>query len=57
MDIIGTIIIMLGVIFIYDARQITKERFSYSDQNSMTRTFKVVGFIMSIIGGLILLIV
>lgn len=48
--VVGTIIIMVGIIFIYDARQITKSRFSFSDQNSATFAFKIIGFIMSVIG-------
>lgn len=53
---IGTIIIMIGIIFIYDARQITKSRFSFSDQNSATFAFKLIGFIMSIVGCLLILL-
>lgn len=54
--IVGTIIIMIGIIFIYDARQITKKRFSFSDQNSATLSFKIIGFVMSIIGCLLILL-
>ena len=53
--IIGTIIIMFGIIFIYDARQLTKKVFSVSDQNGATFAFKLIGFILSIVGGLLIL--
>lgn len=53
--IIGIVVIMLGIILIYDARDFAKQLFSYSDQNSATLTLKVVGFILSIIGGLLVL--
>ena len=46
---------MLGIIFIYDARQITKKVFSNTDQNSATFAFKIIGFIISVIGGLLIL--
>ena len=55
MDIVGTIIVMIGIILIYDARQITKKRFSFSDQNGATLAFKIIGFIISIIGGLLIM--
>lgn len=55
--IISTIIIMLGIILIYDARQITKKRFSFSDQNAATLAFKIIGFIIVVIGGLLILLI
>ena len=59
MDIIGlvgTIIITIGTILIYDARQISKRRFSYSDVNNATASLKIVGFVLSTIGGLLIII-
>ena len=35
-EIIGTIIIMLGIILVYDARTISKKLFSSADQNVAT---------------------
>ena len=54
--IIGTVVVMLGVIMIYDARQITKKIFSFGDQNEATKALKVTGFIMSIIGSLLIML-
>lgn len=54
-DLIGTILLMCGVILIYDARPIAKKIFSFSDQNSGVKGMKIVGFIFSVIGGLILI--
>lgn len=54
--IIGTIIMMIGIILIYDARPITKKIFSFSDQNEAALALKILGFIMSIIGGVLILI-
>ena len=51
---IGFIIIMLGNIMIYDARKLTKKWFSFHDQNEGTKWFKIGGFILSIIGILVL---
>lgn len=47
---IGTILAMLGVILIYDARPITKKMFSFGDQNEATLGLKLVGFLFSIVG-------
>lgn len=53
--IIGVIVIMLGIILIYDARDLAKKFFSFSDQNSATLGLKIAGFILDIIGGLLVL--
>ena len=47
---IGTILAMFGVILIYDARPITKKMFSFGDQNEATLGLKIVGFIISFVG-------
>ena len=54
-EIIGIIILMCGVILIYDARPITKKVFGFGDQNEATKSIKIVGFILSVIGGLLIL--
>lgn len=50
LQVIGIIILALGVILIYDARPITKKVFSFSDQNEGVLGLKIVGFILSIVG-------
>lgn len=55
-EIIGTIILAVGVMLIYDARPLTKKIFSFGDQNEGAKGMKIVGFVMSIIGGLMILI-
>ena len=52
---IGTILAMLGVILIYDARPITKKIFGFGDQNDATTGLKILGFIFSIVGGIMLM--
>lgn len=54
--IIGTIILMCGVILIYDARPITKKVFSFGDQNDGVKGLKIVGFVLSTIGSLLMLL-
>ena len=57
MKLLGTLIIMVGVILIFDARKIKKKAFSFGDQNEGTLGLKITGFILSIIGGLMLLFI
>lgn len=51
---IGTIIAMLGVTLIYDARPITKKMFSFGDQNEATLGLKLIGFVISLVGAVII---
>ena len=48
------ILMAISAIMIYDARKITTERFSFSDQNNGTKWMKIGGFIIFVIGILIL---
>ena len=51
--ILGLLLATLGVIMIYDARPLTKKMFSFGDQNEATSGLKILGFIISIIGVLL----
>ena len=51
---ISVIIILAGVILVFDARLITKKYFGFGDQNEGTDGLKILGYIISIIGGLLL---
>lgn len=51
--ILGLLLATFGVIMIYDARPITKKMFSFGDQNEATSGLKILGFIISIIGALL----
>lgn len=55
--IVEIFIIMCGVIFIYDARPITKKVFSFGDRNEAVFGLKITGFILFVIGGLMLMLV
>lgn len=50
---IGIVLAMVGVILIFDARPITKKMFSFGDQNDATLGLKLVGFVISIIGAIL----
>lgn len=53
-NLIGVLILLAGVILIYDARVITKKVFGFGDQNEATAGFKILGVIISLIGALII---
>lgn len=55
--IISFVIMMLGVIMIYDARKLTKKWFSFHEQNESTKWSKIIGFILFVIGMILLFFV
>lgn len=52
LKIIGVLIILAGVILVYDSRLITKKFFGFGDQNEATIGMKLIGFIIAIIGAI-----
>lgn len=52
--ILGLILSMFGVICIFDARLITKKMFSFGDQNEATMGLKILGFLVYIVGIIII---
>ena len=50
---IAVLMILAGVILIYDARIITKKFFGFGDQNEAASGLKILGFFVVIIGGLL----
>ena len=51
---ISVLIVLLGVILIYDARIITDKIFGFGDKNEATGGLKILGSLIAIIGILIL---
>lgn len=47
---IGALILLAGVVLIYDARIITKKMFCFGDQNEATSGFKILGVLISFVG-------
>lgn len=52
--IIALIIVAIGAVMIYDARILTEKWFSFGDQNEGSKAFKIVGWILTVIGCLII---
>ena len=53
-NLIALTIVILGVVMVYDARIITKKIFGFGDQNQAAWGLKIMGFIILIIGALII---
>ena len=51
---ISFILIMFGIIMIYDARKLAKKWFNFHEQNKVTKLLKVIGFIVSILSSSLL---
>ena len=51
---VGIIMVLVGVIMVYDARILTKKFFGFGDQNEASNGLKILGFILAIVGGLII---
>ena len=52
---IGIVSLTSGVKLIYDARPIAKTYFSFNDKNVAVGVLKVLGFILAVIGTLLLI--
>lgn len=52
--IIGLVLSVVGVIFIYDARSISSKLFGFGDKNEASAGLKILGFLIAIIGVLII---
>ncbi len=51
---IATISLVCGVKFIFDARPIVKKYFSFEDKNEAALGLKIFGFLLMILGGILL---
>lgn len=54
LKLIGALILLVGVILIYDARIITKKVFGFGDQNEATAGFKILGVLLNVVGAVII---
>ncbi len=55
-QIVALIVIAIGVVMIYDEKKKKKKWFSFGDRNSSVKTLKIIGFIIAIIGSLIVIL-
>ena len=53
-DFIALLLCLVGVVMVYDARVITKGLFGFGDQNQAAWGLKILGFIIAMIGCLLI---
>ncbi len=53
-DFIALLLCLVGVVMVYDARVITKRLFGFGDQNQAAWGLKILGFIIAMIGCLLI---
>lgn len=53
LKLIGLIFVLAGIIMVYDARILTRNWFSFGDQNEASTGFKILGALVCIIGAII----
>ena len=53
-DFIALLLCLVGVEMVYDARVITKRLFGFGDQNQAAWGLKILGFIIAMIGSLLI---
>lgn len=53
-DFIALLLCLVGVVMVYDARVITKRLFGFGDQNQAAWGMKILGFIIAMIGCLLI---
>ena len=46
----ASLLLLFGIILVYDARSISKREFGFGDQNQATGGLKILGTILSILG-------
>lgn len=55
LKILVLLVIVIGVIMVFDARLLTKKLFSFGDQNDATAGLKIVGFLIAISGTIVMI--
>lgn len=53
LKLIGLLLVLAGVIMIYDARILTRNWFGFGDQNEASTGFKILGALICILGAVI----
>ena len=55
LNVFGAVIALVGCFLLFDSRRLVKKYFNFGEENDATKGMKVIGFILIIIGGLILI--
>ena len=55
-NLISAVGVLVGLIFVFDARRITKKNFSSADENKITLGIKIFGALLILIFGMLVFI-
>ncbi len=55
LNIIGALVLLVGVLMLFDARALVKKYFNFGEENTATLGMKIVGVMLILVGGIILL--
>lgn len=56
LNILGAILLLVGVLVTFEARRLVKKYFNYGAENVATLGMKILGFTVAVIGGLIMIL-
>lgn len=54
-NLIGAILMLIGLVTTLDSRRLVKKYFNFGEENTAVTGLKIVGFIITFIGGIILM--
>lgn len=54
-DIFGAMILLVGCFLLFDSRRLVKKHFNFGEENDATKGMKVIGFILIVIGGIMMI--
>lgn len=55
LKIFGGVIVIVALLIIFDARRLVKKNFSFGEENTAVLGLKILGFLMLLIGGIIII--
>lgn len=55
LKIFGALIMLSGLCILFDGRRIVKKYFDFGEENVATKGMKILGFVVSVIGGIIMI--
>lgn len=50
LNLIGSVIALVGCIFIFDARRVVKKHLNFGEENLTTESLKLFGFLLVVVG-------
>ena len=55
LHIFGAILALAGALILFDARRLVKKFFDFGEENNATAGMKMVGFVLLVVGGIMMI--